>query len=124
MSVYPATLTTIYPVAENVEKLTGEDINTVNDGLFNGFNLESLDGKAATTVTVKIPVSGEKVAIRQTNKALAGASTDGRVSDGELVVGRTSSTVNTPSALTVVFTTGSVPFSSLLVSTKRTSSSS
>ena len=61
MSVYPATL---------------------NGGLFSGFDLDSLKGKAATTVTVKIPVSGEKVAIRQTNKALAGASTDGRVSDG------------------------------------------
>ena len=87
--VLPTTSSTIYPVAENVEKLTGEDINTVNDGLFNGFNLESLDGKAATTVTVKIPVSGEKVAIRQTNKALAGASTDGRVSDGVKVAGYT-----------------------------------
>lgn len=44
--VLPTTSSTIYPVAENVEKLTGEDINTVNDGLFNGFNLESLDGKS------------------------------------------------------------------------------
>ena len=58
--VLPTTSSTIYPVAENVEKLTGEDINTVNDGLFNGFNLGSLNGKAATTVTVKIPVSGER----------------------------------------------------------------
>ena len=87
--VLPTTSSTIYPVAENVEKLTDEDINTVNDGLFNGFNLGSLDGKAATTVTVKIPVSGEKVAIRQTNKALAGASTDGRVKNNVKVAGYT-----------------------------------
>ena len=87
--VLPTTSSTIYPVAENVEKLTGEDINTVNDGLFNGFNLGSLNGKAATTVTVKIPVSGEKVAIRQTNKALAGASTDGRVKNNVKVAGYT-----------------------------------
>lgn len=77
--VLPTTSSTIYPVAENVEKLTSKNIGNVNGGLFSGFDLDSLKGKAATTVTVKIPVSGEKVAIRQTNKALAGASTDGRV---------------------------------------------
>lgn len=72
-----------------MEKLTDEGVNTINDGLFNGFNLGSLNGKAATTVTVKIPVSGEKVAIRQTNKALAGASTDGRVKNNVKVAGYT-----------------------------------
>ena len=87
--VLPTTSSTIYPVAENVEKLTSKNIGNVNGGLFSGFDLDSLKGKAATTVTVKIPVSGEKVAIRQTNKALAGASTDGRVSDGVKVAGYT-----------------------------------
>lgn len=87
--VLPTTSSTIYPVAENVEELTSENIGNVNGGLFSGFDLDSLKGKAATTVTVKIPVSGEKVAIRQTNKALAGASTDGRVENNVKVAGYT-----------------------------------
>ena len=56
--------------------MTSKNIGNVNGGLFSGFDLDSLKGKAATTVTVKIPVSGEKVAIRQTNKALAGAGVE------------------------------------------------
>ena len=87
--VLPTTNSTIYPVAENVEKLTSKNIGDVNGELFSGFDLDSLKGKAATTVTVKIPVSGETVAIRQTNKALAGASTDGRVENNVKVAGYT-----------------------------------
>ena len=87
--VLPTTNSTIYPVAENVEKLTSKNIGDVNGELFSGFDLDSLKGKAATTVTVKIPGRGETVAIRQTNKALAGASTDGRVENNVKVAGYT-----------------------------------
>lgn len=44
--VLPTTSSTIYPVAENVEKLTSKNIGNVNGGLFSGFDLDSLKGKS------------------------------------------------------------------------------
>ena len=43
--VLPTTNSTIYPVAENVEKLTSKNIGDVNGELFSGFDLDSLKVK-------------------------------------------------------------------------------
>ena len=83
----PANSTTIAPEAADVADATAS-INTVNGGLFNGYDTTAtgISGKKLTTLTVTIPVEGN-FAIRQTNAALAGAASDGRISGNVKVAG-------------------------------------
>ena len=101
----PATDATITPTASNVPTLDGDSIDTVNGGLFNGFDASALSGKKFTTLTVTIPVEG-KFAIRQTNAALAGSATDGRVNGNIKIAGYENAGSETEIELSVVVMEG------------------